>query len=289
MRISLRLLYIGLQMEQKTLTFFQKNRILCGLVLGILFYTAPVQAESGQPSAEEVSVATKDPDPLEGFNRAMFDTNFALDMLFVRPVMEGYRLIIPGRVRGHISNAFTNLREPLSFLGYTAQFKLKHAGVSFLRFLVNSTIGFFGAVDVASRMGLKQDLSDFGQALGSHGMKSGPYLVLPLFGPTNFRDLIGTVGGIFLDPVSYFLRKKDQRHLIYWRLGGEYISDRDQLTNVLDKDIYLSKDPYTRMRVLYMLRRKSLIHPRNTLLDDGPQPVHENELIFADEDLETRE
>lgn len=132
-------------------------------------------------------------DPWEGFNRRMYHFNAQLDRYVYLPVVRVYEQILPDVVQQGISNIFNNMKEVPIFVNSVLQGKAKKASVSLGRFVFNTTIGLGGIVDVLGKGGIPQEDEDFGQTLGFWGVPSGPYLVLPVFGPSNVRDAAGIV------------------------------------------------------------------------------------------------
>jgi len=133
-------------------------------------------------SAEERS------DPLEGMNRAVYSFNKGFDTVLFNPLAKGYKAITPDIVETGVSNFFGNFRDVGTMVNNVLQFKLHDASVDFTRVIFNSTVGLAGILDVATHMGLQKNHEDFGQTLGAWGVPSGPYLVLPFFGPSTLRD-----------------------------------------------------------------------------------------------------
>lgn len=142
-------------------------------------------------------------DPLEPMNRAVFDMNTAIDAAVVKPIAQAYRAIVPPFVRDRIRMFVDNLAEPRVFANDLLQFRINAAGTTFTRFLVNSTVGLAGMFDVATKQGLPRQSGDFGETLYIWGFGSGPYLVLPLFGPSNFRDAIGLGVDLYTTPPAH--------------------------------------------------------------------------------------
>jgi phospholipid-binding lipoprotein MlaA len=139
-------------------------------------------------------------DPLEPVNRAVLDTNTALDNAFIKPMAEVYREVLPATVRDHIRSAIDNLAEPRILVNDLLQGRANAAAISFARFLVNTTVGMGGMVDLATRQGLPKQTGDFGQTLYTWGAGDGPYLVLLFFGPSNLRDAVGLGVDLFTTP-----------------------------------------------------------------------------------------
>ena len=161
-------------------------------------------SNAGTEGSEELSSNSSDTtagECFEGFSRAMFKFNYALDGAIFEPVAKGYRTLPVGLRKG-TSNVVDNLRSLLTLTNNVLQGDFRKAGDTAGRFVVNSTIGILGIWDPASRMGLEDHgKEDFGQTIGVWGSNSGCYFVLPILGPTTARDAIGLVGNMFLDPV----------------------------------------------------------------------------------------
>jgi phospholipid-binding lipoprotein MlaA len=130
-------------------------------------------------------------DPWQGYNRRMYDLNARFDKYVFNPVAEGYKRVFPGFVRTGVHNFMQNIREILNIYNAVLQFRFRTAGRSTGRFLVNSTVGIGGLLDPATEMGLYFQNEDFGQTLGVWGVGPGPYLVLPILGPSDLRDTLG--------------------------------------------------------------------------------------------------
>ena len=144
-------------------------------------------------------------DPFEDVNTVFFYMNGALDFLLLEPIAQFYRGMMPTDARHAISRAFTNLAEPIVAANHLLQLEGGRAGTSLGRFVVNSTAGVAGLFDVATDVGLAADDADFGQTLHHYGISSGPYIVLPVFGPTTVRDAVGFGVDGLLDPRTYVL------------------------------------------------------------------------------------
>ena len=138
-------------------------------------------------------------------NRAVFDINTSLDKAVIRPVAEFYRDVVPPFVRDRIRSMIDNLKEPRIFANDLLQFRINAAGVTFARFVFNSTFGLAGMFDVAKDHDLPQQSGDFGETLYAWGFDEGPYLVLLFFGPSNLRDTIGLGVDLFTTPPGVFV------------------------------------------------------------------------------------
>lgn len=238
--------------------------------------TMPVD-ETGPDGAPPPVQNGLSPDPLEGFNRAMYSFNDTLDRYFLRPVAKGYRYVTPSFVRQGASNFFSNLYEPINMVNNLLQGKVG-SGLSDLgRFAVNSTIGIYGLFDIASLMGLEKHDEDFGQTLAVWGVGEGPYLVLPILGPRNFRDAFGEVPDYYLYPTTYM----EDRRTAGWLTGARIIVTREQLLDATDiLEQAAGDDPYVFVREAYRQRRRSQVYDGNppapppdpSLFEDEPPP-----------------
>ncbi len=164
--------------------------------------TAP--AASTEPSISEAGRTRTKGDPLEGFNRAMFDVHQAIDGAVLRPAAMGYKTVVPKPLRSGFRNALSNLTEPFVFLNFLLQGKPGKAGETFGRFLINSTLGVGGLFDVAKdkNIRLPHRKNGFGATLAFYGVGPGPYLFLPLMGPMTLRDALGKPADDLLLPLA---------------------------------------------------------------------------------------
>ncbi len=142
---------------------------------------------------EDVKYAVDVYDPLEGMNRRIYTFNYYFDKFLYLPVVNTYEFITPDYVEDRISNFVDNVFEFNNFVNNLLQFKLKQTGLTLARFLVNTTVGVAGLWDPATGWGMPRQTEDFGQTLGHWGVANGPYIVLPIFGPSNLRDTTGLV------------------------------------------------------------------------------------------------
>ena len=210
-------------------------------------------------------------DPLHGFNRAMWGVNRGLDKAIARPVTKVYQAVTPKPARSGIANFFSNLTEPWSFINALLQGKPERAGRALERFAVNSTVGIGGLMDVAGKHGKKQQPEDFGQTLAVWGVNGGPYLMLPLLGPTTFRDGTGSIVELFADPVN--ICKQHCGIPKSARLGltvASLISARSELMDSgADKLLDNSADSYATAHSAYLQRRRALILDNDDDADAG--------------------
>lgn len=199
------------------------------------------------------SAEQANPDPYEGFNRAMFSFNEKADKYVLKPVSKGYKFITPDPVERGIGRVFSNLGEIVTVGNDLLQGKFGQAANDTGRFLVNSTLGVAGIFDVATHVGLpKNEKEDFGQTLGVWGLGSGPYLVLPFLGPSTLRDAPARLVDGYANPIN-FVDHVPTRNTIY---GTEVVSGRAAL---LDAEELISGDKYVFLRDVYLQRRSYLV------------------------------
>ncbi len=192
--------------------------------------------------------ADVDVDPWEGFNRAMFSFNDGLDTYALKPVSQGYKAVMPDIAETGVNNFFENLADVGTLLNNLLQGKFSNATEDFARIAFNSTFGLAGLIDVATPMGIEKHDEDFGQTFGYWGVDSGPYLVLPFFGPATVRDGIGMVPDYLVDPVRQ-LDDNGARNALY---VTRIIDGRAQL---LEAEKLISGDKYTFIRDAYLQKR----------------------------------
>ena len=202
-------------------------------------------------------------DPLEPLNRAIFAVNRQLDRFLLRPVAEVYRTVLPMPVRDSVRNVLNNLRSPANFANDMLQGESDRAGKSATRFAVNSTVGLGGIIDVADSNILGDDEpipyhgEDFGQTLAVWGLGEGPYLVLPLLGPSSPRDAVGLVGDSLMDPISYIVPNEKRLAFSLARFGARGIDTRSRHIETLDEIEHTAIDFYVTIRSLYRQQRRS--------------------------------
>jgi phospholipid-binding lipoprotein MlaA len=216
--------------------------------------------------------AGKNPrDPFERFNRNVYAFNDKLDRYAVRPVAKGYVAAVPHAFRLCISNAFSNVGEIRNAVNDILQAKPVGASTDTGRLVINTTLGMFGCFDVATKMGLERRNEDFGLTLARWGAGTGPYLVLPILGPSDVRDGIGLAPDLYTNPVSYV-------HPVYDRYIYNVSAVIDTRANLLDATDLIDRtalDRYQFTRDAYLQRRRSLEYEGNPPLapeeDEGDE------------------
>jgi len=223
---------------------------------------APTTAAAAS-KAEEVS------DPIEPVNRFIFGFNDFLDRILIEPVAKGYNFVLPQMVRDSVQSFMRNLKSPLIVGNDLLQGKVGDAGVATARFLINTTVGLAGIADVASTKGLKYKDADFGQTLAVWGVGNGPYIVIPILGPSSLRDGVGTFTDGYVDPVRLY-SYNTHREWIYWtREVVEGLDDRSRLIKPIDDMRANSLDYYAAARSAYTQHRAAFIRGE-TNDDAGP-------------------
>jgi phospholipid-binding lipoprotein MlaA len=202
------------------------------------------------------ATATDPRDPLEPMNRGVYEFNEGLDKVVLKPVAKGYKAVVPSPLRAGVTNVFGNFADVTTAINGVLQGNLSTAASDFGRIAINSTVGFFGVFDVASRLGMQKHRKDFGQTLGKWGVQNGPYLVLPLLGPSTFRDAVGWLGDYFTDPEFYLVTQSPETWIVF---GTRVINVR---ANLLDTERVLDLaaiDKYAFLRDAYLQRRESML------------------------------
>ncbi len=196
-------------------------------------------------------------DPYENYNRSMFTFNKTIDDNVLKPLATGYVNVVPAVVREAIGNFFANIGDVWTAANNYMQGKSKDGTTDLVRVIFNSTIGIAGLIDVATHMGLPKHEEDFGQTLGVWGAKSGPYFVLPLFGPSTVRDALAKPVDLYADPLTASndvpVRAKNT---------GRVLRLVDDRAAVLDSTAILegvALDPYQFFRDAYLQRRESRV------------------------------
>jgi phospholipid-binding lipoprotein MlaA len=220
------------------------------------------------------SVNAPKADPLEGLNRATFKVNETVDDYVLKPVAKGYQAVTPGFVRSGVSNAFSNIGDVGTSVNNLLQGKPGNAVSDAGRFLVNSTLGILGLFDVATGMGLDKHEEDFGQTLGSWGVGSGPFLVLPILGPSTLRDTVAKPADAYTG-YSRYMGHVPTRNSTQ---ALEIINFRADLLNTTSTLDEASLDKYQFIRDAYLQRRLSQVY-------DGKVPQAMRDKL--EEDLDT--
>jgi phospholipid-binding lipoprotein MlaA len=213
--------------------------------------------------------ASSVPDPWEGWNRKVYAFNNAVDRAFAEPFARTYQRITPTPLRSGVRNWVNNLGSPVIFANDLFQGDPERAGVTALRFGLNTTIGILGLFDPAKALGLERHDEDFGQTLGKYGAKPGPYIMLPILGPSSLRDAVGSIVDLGLDPLTY-ARFDGDTALRYTRAGAALITARTDSLEAVANLRATSPDSYVTLRTAYAQSRRSLIRNGQDSAEDLP-------------------
>jgi phospholipid-binding lipoprotein MlaA len=212
-------------------------------------------------------------DPFEPLNRKTFAFNDLLDRLLIKPLALGYRHVLPAGGRDAVRHFLDNLNEPLVFVNTVLQGRIDNARITGCRFVVNTTLGIGGLADVASKHDLPKQVGDFGQTLWTWRVPAGPYLIVPVFGPTNPRDGIGTGVDLYLDPFRYVARAQAYGSPVtLGRIIIDGVDKRSRNIESLDEMQKEAIDYYASFRSLFKQNReaelKGSANPGRTPLPD---------------------
>ena len=244
----------------------------------VLVAATPGASWSGDPESLPLAGAdTTQHDPLRRFNRRSFAFNTMLDRVLIGPVARGYKRVVPAPVRRGLGNVIGNLREPSTVVNAVLQGRPKVATRSAARFVANSTVGLLGLFDVAGKSGLERQPADFGQTLGRYGVKPGPYIYLPVVGPTTARDGVGSIINLLGDPVSQATGGPGT-DLATGRSVLRGLDARAESDATLKAVMDESTDPYATVRSGYLQNRAALVREatgaEEALPDfDTPEPL----------------
>lgn len=197
-------------------------------------------------------------DPLEPTNRFFYKVNDQLDAITLKPAAEAYRTL-PDGVRDSLHNMIINLDDPTVFFNDVVEAKPRRAGDTLMRFMINSTFGIGGFFDVAKHWGYPNHDADFGMTLGLYGVPPGPYLFIPILGPSNPRDLTGFGVDIADWPFTWLVNGTTVYALEWAYYGLTAIDTRARVLDTLDQVQKTALDPYATIRSLYRQRRESQI------------------------------
>lgn len=228
-----------------------KARLACG-VLALALLSAC--ATTSKPVPRDYNPR----DPFEPINRSIYRFNERVDRAVLRPTARAYRAVLPQFVRRSVGNVFANVADVRAVLNNTLQGKFTTAYSDFGRVAINSTLGVLGLFDIASEAGIEKHEEDFGQTLGWWGMGDGPFIMLPLLGPSTGRDTIGYAVDWLTDPITYVDPTANRNQLAATRLVN-FRAELLDATTLLKTTL----DPYQFMRDAYLQRRKNLIYDGN--------------------------
>ncbi|WP_300033449.1 VacJ family lipoprotein [uncultured Roseobacter sp.] len=216
-------------------------------------------------------------DPYESTNRSIHAFNKGLDKNLVRPVAMGYGAVVPVEIRNTINNFSDNLSTPGYAVNSLLQGDLKSAGISLVRFVMNTTIGIGGLVDAAGELNIPARETDFGETLAVWGSGEGAYIELPVFGPSTQRDTVGLVVDFFTNPLTLStIDDEPERYVPPTALAASVLNDREKFSRQIDSILYESEDSYAQSRQIYLQNR------RFELGNDSASEVDPYEDIYAE-------
>ena len=229
------------------------NKYLKVIVLGFAIFFSLINLSFADKIEVQASIKYDEIyDPLEPVNRAILGFNFFIDDVAIRPVVKTYKFIAPDPVEKGVSNFFGNLKEPVRAISFIFQGEFLKSLNSAGRFTVNSLTSL-GTFDLASRVCMTKNETDIGLTLAKAGISSGPYLVLPIIGPSNLRDFSGDVVEFFVDPVSNNLPYREYISI------GDGLNTRAEVDEEIDLIRESSSDRYEMLKSIYYQNRNSQI------------------------------
>lgn len=208
-------------------------------------------------------------DPYEPTNRKIFALNESLDRNVMLPLAKFYTRAVPGFARDGIHNFIANLDVPVTFANDVLQGEANRAADSFGRFVFNSSVGVGGLIDVAGKAGVEEHESDFGETLGVYGVGEGPYLVLPMLGPSNPRDAAGRAVDIVLDPSTWITWRSD----VFYKIGRDATKILDERARNIETIAEIERssvDVYATERSLYRQHREAEINHGKPNIENLP-------------------
>jgi phospholipid-binding lipoprotein MlaA len=224
--------------------------LLAGLLAGCA--TPPPQSDTADYQAYQ-----QQNDPLEPTNRVFYNINDKIDRYAFKPVAQGYVDITTVGIRNHVGNFVNNIGEPAELVNFMLEGKSRDAGTSLVRFVVNSTVGVGGIFDPASSLGYQETNTDFGLTLAEWGVPAGPYLYLPVFGPSGVRDAANIPVEYFATPMEVAPASHALTDFSYAETGLHLINTRAEFIQPIDQIQQTALDPYATFRSLYRQSRDS--------------------------------
>ena len=229
-----------------------------GSLLAAVLATALAGCATPPPASDKEAVAdfNETNDPLEPTNRVFYKINNGLDAYFLRPIALGYRYV-PAPVRHGVHNALANLGTPVQLANDMLEGKPRRAGDTWMRFIINTTVGGVGVFDLAKGWGYPSHDADFGLTFGVWGIPEGPFLFLPFLGPSDPRDFVGFGAGIAADPFTWVGQGAVVTALDWSKFAVSAIDARERVLDDVDQIKKTALDPYATFRSLYRQHRAS--------------------------------
>lgn len=221
---------------------FKSGRLALVAVMGLFLAVQPVAAGENVPPPAEEPQATND--PFEGINRVTSGFNTLVRGMIIDPLIDGYQAVTPEPIQEAVSNAVSNISEPVTAVSSLLQGDMENAATATKRFIINTTVGLGGTSDPATGMGLEQREEDLGQAFGASGIAPGPHLVLPIIGPSNFRDAAGDILTSLANPLPLVAKAASS--------GVNYSNNQEEIKSLTSGAL----DPYVVERDSYEQNRR---------------------------------
>jgi phospholipid-binding lipoprotein MlaA len=256
--------------QYSRLSFFGAPRLLSLTALVVFCLTGcATKPPASDPDALADYQQTND--PLEPTNRVFYAVNNGIDTVILRPAALAYRYVVPGKVREGVHNVLANIGSPIQLANDILEAKPRRAGDTTMRFLINTTVGVLGIFDVATKWGYPDHDADFGMTMALWGVPEGPFLFLPILGPSDPRDAAGFGVDVALDPFTWVgtgPNKTGWTAFKWSRQGLNAIDQRERVLDSLDQIKKTALDPYATFRSLYRQHRHAQIE---TLRNDNRQ------------------
>jgi phospholipid-binding lipoprotein MlaA len=243
------------------LSFFGAPRLMTFLAL-VVFSLSGCATKPPASDPDAVADYEQTNDPLEPTNRVFYAINNGLDTVLLRPAALAYRAVVPGPVRDGVHNVLSNIGSPVQLANDILEGKPRRAGDTTMRFLINTTVGVFGIFDVATKWGYPQHDADFGMTLALWGVPEGPFLFLPVLGPSDPRDAAGFGADIALDPFTWVGTGPNKTGWTAFKWSRQALNAIDARERFLDQIDQIKKtalDPYATFRSLYRQHRHGQI------------------------------
>ncbi len=249
----------------RSLTLLARVRAVAGPLIGLVALVVPLlvlcACATKPPASNPDALAeyNETNDPLEPTNRVFYAINNGLDTVILKPVAEAYRYAVPEPVRNSIHNVLVNLGTPVTLGNDILEAKPRRAGDTLMRFVINSTVGVAGLFDVADKWGYHAHDSDFGITMALWGMPQGPFLFLPILGPSDPRDFAGFGVDLAMDPFTWVGKGAAVTALKWSKTAIAAVDARERVLDALDEIKKTALDPYATLRSLYRQHRASQI------------------------------
>jgi phospholipid-binding lipoprotein MlaA len=250
------------------------RRTVPALAAGLMLGLAACASLPGDPVERAAFERTND--PAEPTNRVIFDANMFLDKWAIEPIAEAYRDVVPDALQDALHNLLQWAREPTVLANNLMQGDVSTAGRTTARFAINTLLGPVGLRDMAKQQGYVRQVGDFGQTLHVWGFPEGPYLVLPLLGPSNVRDAFGKAADTFIDPFRYFSEINESTLASWGRFGAEGVDERSRNIDSFDELKRSAVDLYAEMRSIVRQRRAAQLH------EPPPEAAPQSDDLYSD-------